>query len=112
FYGRPVHLLGGSPKRQKELWEDPMLDVVSCDSNYLGKISDFCMAFYQGKYRKLRDVYLMVERGAPYYAFELSCINTWLYWNDLDWGVRFAKPEDLTRIKELADRNKKDIGFI
>ena len=39
FLGKPVHLLGGSPKKQRYLLD--YLDVVSLDGNYCSKIAGY-----------------------------------------------------------------------
>lgn len=41
FKNRRVHLLGGSPKHQYEVWQKLKKEVVSIDTNYINRVSYF-----------------------------------------------------------------------
>jgi hypothetical protein len=74
FYGWPVHLLGGSPKKQRRL--SGFLNVVSVDGNYAQKMAVRYNEFWDGaNWRELSDYGGKVENDAPYEAFRRSCIN-------------------------------------
>lgn len=78
FIGWPVHLLGGSPKNQKEL--SYYLDVVSLDSNYARmKAREYCQ-YFDGK-RWVPDGG-KTKNDAHYKCFEISCANIKKMWND------------------------------
>jgi hypothetical protein len=76
FYGRSVHLLGGSPDKQMELAR--YLNVVSADGNYAGlKARKWCEHWTPGGWvadggRTATD--------AIYTAFEQSCRNIMAAW--------------------------------
>lgn len=56
FKGRRVHLLGGSPKAQLQVWQQLRDEVVSIDSNYLLKTCQYASAFHaSGETRNLAD---------------------------------------------------------
>lgn len=88
FEGWPVHLLGGSPERQLDLYHK--LRVVSVDTNYTQKLA------MSGQYwiKKPLPGYnnrhwpTFVEAGepqpgdAPYEAFRRSCVNVMQAWRD------------------------------
>lgn len=90
FLGWPVHLLGGSPKRQMEMVR--YLRVVSCDGNYAHKMAvRYCQFWVPGTARyarnrwwpTLREAGVEWERDAPYEAFRRSCANIMAAWETL-----------------------------
>lgn len=82
FDGWPVHLLGGSPKKQKHLAQQ--MNVVSCDGNYAQLMATRYCEFWDGeKWRELADYGGKVEQDAPYEAFRRSCENIMAMWHRL-----------------------------
>jgi hypothetical protein len=94
FAGWPVHLLGGSPQRQIQLWRyfSAVAEVVSSDGNMiLGMAVKRCQ-FWSGKrilgardkrWPQLREVGPKYEVDAPYEAFRRSCVNIRQAWDEL-----------------------------
>lgn len=76
-----VHLLGGSPGQQRDLWisyESNDIRVVSVDCNSHSKVSDFG-SFWDGqKWSKMEDKYI-----GKYEAFRLSCKGIIKMWEKL-----------------------------
>lgn len=80
FVGWPVHLLGGSPKRQR--YTSVFLDVRSVDGNYAQKMAVLYNEFWDGQnWRELSDCGY-VAQDAPYEAFRRSCENIMQMWRD------------------------------
>jgi len=80
FAGWPVHLLGGTPKRQREL--SRYLHVESADGNYHNlKATKFC-EWWDGKtwVSTMRDDGKKWGKDAPYEAFRRSCQNIMAMW--------------------------------
>ena len=81
FNGREVHLLGGSPMTQMDIFVKASgLKIISADGNYLSYISKF--GAYLDRFGRQR--YITKECDAIYTAFKLSCENTMKLWNGLD----------------------------
>jgi hypothetical protein len=92
FGRRPVHLLGGSPKRQMALRH--YLNVVSADGNYVSKMAvKYCQFWVPGTARKYaRNKYWPTLREANggeewvgdedayIEAFRRSCVNVMKAW--------------------------------
>lgn len=95
FAGWDVHLLGGSPLRQRKYYQylAAVANVVSADGNYHQKIAANCKVWASrtGVYRrKVWDwIPLEVVQGfkltedANYKAFELSCQNILEMWREI-----------------------------
>lgn len=121
FYGWPVHLLGGSPQRQVEL--SHYLDVVSTDGNYHLKMATKYNQFFAagGTMRHAANrwwpqlqesVYGYVKHDAPYFAFELSCMNIQAYWQGCNATIRFAVHDDIGSIKRIGYMYREELGFV
>lgn len=79
FDSWPVHLLGGSPKKQYEL--SKQINMVSCDGNYSQLMATKYNEFWDGEaWRELADYGGKVEKDAPYEAFRRSCENIIKMW--------------------------------
>lgn len=94
FTGWPVHLLGGSPHKQMELWRyfSNIAEVVSADSNMINKMAtQRCQFWVPGTARGAKDRWwpTLKEMGAerqhdaPYEAFRRSCANIMTAWREL-----------------------------
>lgn len=92
FTRRSVHLLGGSPQRQMEI--SRYLHVVSADGNMAQKLAvRQCQFWVPGNARYAKNRYwpMLVEasrgrvlqKDAPYVAFELSCRNIMAAWKEM-----------------------------
>jgi hypothetical protein len=82
FIGWPMHLLGGSPRKQLKL--SSYLNVVSADGNYANKMAvRFCEYWDGRRWCELKDATGFVETDAPYEAFRRSCENTIRAWRQL-----------------------------
>lgn len=119
FTGRPVHLLGGSPKRWLEL--SRYLDVKSADGNYTQNMAKKNQFFCGGSahwaknrwWPKLNEsVYGYVEHDSNYLAFELSCINIMAAWRNSICTIRFATENDIPQIKKIANGYKNELGYV
>ena len=78
FRDRRVHLLGGSPKKQVELWR--YLDVFSCDGNAMRYAAMKFGHFWNGsKWEYIGSN----DRDKIYEAFKISCENIVRMWNTL-----------------------------
>jgi hypothetical protein len=102
FVGRPVHLLGGDPQKQLELYD--RMDVVSVDCNYTAmKATNFCEFWtnkrdgevyndetpYTRKWMAVKDVIGRNKEDSIYTAFFLSCINVVSAWNKKVGGMYY-----------------------
>lgn len=114
FGTRPVHLLGGSPKAQRELFSK--MNVVSADSNYAQKC-----ALQYGKawlnhvgWINPADIglYKRQDKDVAYFASELSFMNIAAMWKGCKAGIRYAKEDDLPEIKRIANQYKNELGFV
>jgi hypothetical protein len=97
FAGWPVHLLGGSPHKQMEIWRylSNIADIISIDGNMANKMAtQYCAVWIppgqkppnprDGRWPKLKSLTgHKVEQDAPYKAFHLSCQNIGTAWNHL-----------------------------
>lgn len=119
FGKRPVHLLGGSPHKQRQL--SALLNVVSADTNYHQKEAINHNQFFAAgrvkkgsnkRFPKLNEIYNHVEDDAPYLAFELSCMNIQAAWIGCSAAIRFAHEADLPAIKRVANEYKNELGFV
>jgi len=121
FYGWPVHLLGGSPTKQRELAQ--YMNVVSSDGNYALKMANKYNQFFSagGTARGTKNrwwpqlqesVYGDVNHDANYLAFELSCINIQAMWGGCCATIRFAVEDDIPFIKKIANQYKDELGFV
>ena len=81
FLGWEVHLLGGSPKKQRKYAS--YLDVISVDGNYANlKATKFCSWFDGHKWYQLKKNNGEIwGKDAPYEAFRRSCIGIQSMWN-------------------------------
>lgn len=96
FKGRKIHLLGGSPHRQMDIFLENRNDIYSADGNYHQKMAIEHNKVWvakektkrknsaRGTFVKLSD-YLgeKCEKDCPYVAFELSCKNIMAEWINL-----------------------------
>jgi len=92
FDGWPVHLLGGSPHAQMELYQYHALGVVSVDGNMHQMMATrFCQFWVRGTARYARNRWWPALReanggerwagdDAPYEAFRRSCRNIAAAW--------------------------------
>lgn len=118
FGNRPVHLLGGEARKQFALRNS--MNVQSADWNDAHKHASRNRFFTIGEtaarnkhYPMLNEsVYGDVKTGAPYLAFELSCMNIKALWAGCNVTVRFAVETDLTGIKKLANGYKQELGYV
>jgi len=87
FSGWPVHLLGGSPHKQREL--SAYFDTVSIDGNMFQKMAVRYCSFYVVNSRRYKRGHWpsLLEadgkkwgEGAPYEAFRRSCANIIAMW--------------------------------
>lgn len=88
----PVHLLGGAPHKQMELYK--LFNTISVDGNYAQKIANIhCQFWVNGTatyavnryWPTLFEFYgKRINRNAPYKAFILSCINIMQAWKELE----------------------------
>lgn len=120
FGKRPVHLLGGSP--QEQLKHMRYLNVKSADGNYtMGEANKRNQFFVNGtaKYAKNRyfpqlqeSVYGDIAIDAPYFAFELSCINFMAALRGATCTIRYAVEADLIAIKKIANQFRDELGYV
>jgi len=87
FYGWPVHLLGGSPIRQRKL--SKYLNVVSLDGNTAQKMAVKYNKFFEPGtavyacdrfWPSLKEAGCFTATDAPYEAFGRSCLNIAAMW--------------------------------
>jgi len=120
FLGWPVHVLGGTPKKQHTIART--LDVISVDGNsFIGR-SNNCQFFVAGGSARTaknrwwpqlqESVYGDVNKDANYMAFELSCINIQAMWAGCAATIRWAVEGDLPAIKKIANQYKTELGFV
>lgn len=118
FGGRPVHLLGGSPKKQIEL--SNYLNVVSADGNYSQKMATQYNQFYacNGQARtkdrywpRLAELH-PIDYDAPYHAFRLSCINIQAEWSGCRAYIRYGIESDLPAIQKIAYQYRGELGRV
>lgn len=90
FSGWDVHLLGGSPHRQMELFR--YLNVKSCDGNYSQKMAMYNQFWSDGHAPNAKNRYwprlieadgTLWEKDAMYEAFRRSCENIMSAWRKL-----------------------------
>jgi hypothetical protein len=82
FAGWPVHLLGGSPHRQMELWHyfNAIAEVVGVDGNYHNlKATKYCEYWKDNSWLPVHPK----QHDAPYEAFRRSCANIMAAWQAL-----------------------------
>lgn len=90
FQGWSVHLLGGSPQKQMELWRYLPTDIISADGNMMQKMAvRHCSFWVPGTgpnsrtrwWPTLQDVDGHSHgTDAPYEAFRRSCVNIMAAW--------------------------------
>jgi hypothetical protein len=87
FEGWPVHLLGGSPEKQMELYR--VLNVWSVDCNYIQKMAfDYAQYWANtgvGRVRwwpKLSETDGFIGEDGCYEAFRRSCVNVMHAWRE------------------------------
>lgn len=91
FGNRPVHLLGGSPRKQILLYDK--MNVVSVDCNYISmKATRFCEFWtnrigYTREWVAMKDVLGARLNDNLYTAFFLSCVNYVYAWNTRVGGI-------------------------
>lgn len=84
--GRPIHILGGDPHKQLELWRYLPGDVVSADCNILNKMATTrCLAWMrrkgtEGHWHRLHWLIGRTPRTAPYIAFTISAFEIMEAW--------------------------------
>lgn len=88
FIGWPIHLLGGSPKKQMEL--SRYLDVRSADGNMHHLMATKYGAFFTHRRLACRNYPWPTLKevdgkewgnDVPYEAFRRSCVNIWAAWH-------------------------------
>jgi len=111
FGGRPVHLLGGSPKGQIKLTQ--YLNVASADGNYLNKTSSLNrVTLFNNHNAQLKDFQQYQGRDSNYLTFELSIKNQVANWAGCFAPLRYALMSDLGQIMAIANSYKKELGFV
>jgi hypothetical protein len=87
FKGWPIHLLGGSPHKQMELWSyfQNIGEVISIDGNMANlKATKWCEFWTHNRWRStLTDDGNIWGKDAPYEAFRRSCKNIIQAWHTL-----------------------------
>lgn len=78
FQDWPIHLLGGSPKKQFQLARE--MNVVSADGNYAQKMSLFNEFWDGSNWRELSEHGGKVDIDGPYESFRRSCENIMEMW--------------------------------
>lgn len=93
FGNRPVHLLGGSPQKQLDLYDK--MNVVSIDCNYIAmKATKFCEFWtnkkgYTRSWVAMKDVLGARINDSIYTSFMLSCVNLVEAWNKKVGGLYY-----------------------
>lgn len=92
FYGWPVHLLGGSPLAQIEIWRY-LPNVLSADGNMAMKMATTFCAYFEPRYKGRKhapwptiidvDGKRWEGDGAHYEAFRRSCQNIMKLWKGI-----------------------------
>lgn len=79
FAGYPIHILGGSPRIQQQvyLYLSVNSTVVSTDSNCINKAASYGK-YWKGKWKHSRDR----KKDMIYRVFETSCINIIREWKE------------------------------
>lgn len=95
FHGWPIHLLGGSPQKQMELFQyfrQHSTKVVSVDGNVIGKLSmlgqfwrDGCWFFLKEE-PEYQGFLVQEELNIAHFCFELSVRNVQKAWKELYGG--------------------------
>lgn len=88
FAGWPIHLLGGSPHKQMEIWHylTNIAEVISTDGNMANKMATHCRFWREQKGNNGHWVTLIEAdrqpwgHDAPYEAFRRSCHNIAAVW--------------------------------
>lgn len=122
---RKIHLLGGSPNQQKELWKYYSimgLEVTSVDINCHNKASNY--GNYWNGYKWVHEGKHKIDK---YEAFRRSCVGILSMWEELGinnhmeykcynkdekYYIRKAKKNDIEQIKEIADNETNALGFV
>lgn len=83
FVNRKIHLLGGSPKKQIEIYKKYPQAIFSADGNSHMKVAAFNKFWSGKKWIYLRD-YLPepCAKDCSYLAFEMSCQNIQKMWQE------------------------------
>lgn len=119
FGQRPVHLLGGHPVTQYMF--SKQMNALSVDGNFIQRMAGlncwFSIDPIQGAKNKqfpmLKESgYGHIQRGTPYFAFELSCLNWRALWAGCPASIRFALPDDIPAIKRIAQQYRNEVGFV
>lgn len=120
FSGWPVHLLGGSPKKQIKLLDT--LTVRSADTNYHQKLSVYGLFYdHSGSHHKSRNRWWpkivdtaigRVEKDLPYAAFELSLMNMKAAYRGGNVGLRWGVEADIPQIQRIAKQWSAEIGWV
>jgi len=110
-FGRwPVHLLGGSLKKQHELAH--YLNVASADTNYTQKLANefasYCTCFGNVEFRDDS----LPPRARATTAFEMSCMNASAHRAGAYAQFRFASLDDLPFILKIAAACRHELGFV
>lgn len=93
FGNKKVHLLGGSPRKQLDLYDK--MNVVSVDCNYISmKATKFCEFWtnkkgYTREWIAVKDVLGAKLNDNLYTAFFLSCVNYVEAWNNKVGGIYY-----------------------
>jgi len=117
FAGWPVHLLGGSPRRQIECWSYliNIADIVSADMNYHMKMATHaCQFWVPGNAYYAQNRYWPTIReadgkrweggDAPYEAFRRSCENIIAAWESLCGNCPYCGSSSIDPIKASLSR--------
>ena len=95
FAGWPVHLLGGSPHKQRQVYLHlrPCAEIVSIDGNMHNKMATTRCAFWRekpgsrGRWVALKEADReQWVQDAPYEAFRRSCQNIAAMWREIQQG--------------------------
>lgn len=112
FANHPVHALGGSPQEQIRLAK--IMNVQSVDGNYIQKIA-LWNQYLNGdtlRFQRIEHTLKPFTVDANYCAFEISCIVLKNAWNGHALNFRSATESDIGEIKQIADQQKKELGFV
>lgn len=87
FGGWPVHLLGGSPQKQHEVWSylRGIADVRSADGNMLKKLAVGRCCYWTRqttRHGHWQPIDRAVETNAPDECVRRSCVNIYRAWQD------------------------------
>lgn len=119
FHNRPVHLLGGHPKKQYQIAS--YLDVHSVDTNYMQRAAISRGQFFaaSGLASATNTYFPMLKESAfgdigqdvPYFAFELSCMNMVSMWAGGS-SLRWAVLDDIQAIQKIAGYYRNELGRV